>query len=222
MKRCVKCGHELADEAVFCHICGEKQVQNDNNSENTLHVDNGTPQAVKVKKNKNEIGLGNAMKLITACLCLFIVFGIGSFLYRVYSEQKHSEDIEWSKKSRNGMKWSEAVDYCKNLSENAYSDWRLPTISELRTLIENCPETETGGKCAVTDSCLDGWDCRNAPCKGCYESRDGIYSRFGDTYGLWSSSTDVSYTFGAWFVYFVNGGIANDDKVNTHYVRCVR
>lgn len=27
MKNCIKCGHELSDEAIFCHVCGAKQVQ---------------------------------------------------------------------------------------------------------------------------------------------------------------------------------------------------
>ena len=194
MKQCVKCGHELADEAVFCHICGEKQIHNDNNSENISHVDNQTPQPVKVEKKKNDIGLGNTIKLIAASICL-ILFGIMlSFVYRVYSEQKRSEEIkqnpqnermesleitektattektttdktttvkkttvkkrktlEWSKKSKNRIKWQEAVDYCKNLSENGHSDWRLPTIDEWRSTFQNCPETQPGGTCQVSE-----------------------------------------------------------------------
>mgnify|MGYP003571295323 CR=1 FL=1 len=38
MKQCIKCGHELADDAVSCHICGEKQV-----SENKKCSNCGTP-----------------------------------------------------------------------------------------------------------------------------------------------------------------------------------
>lgn len=230
MKQCIKCGHELADEAVFCHICGEKQVQSENNSGNTLHVDNQTPQAVKVENRENDGCLGNNMKLITASLYLLIVLGIGLFLYRISSEEKQIEKqidkyitLEWSKKSKKGMKWQDAESYCVFLVENGHNDWRLPTISELRTLIVDCPKTEIGGECAVTDSCLDNQDCGNDACTpSCYVSYDGLHSRFRDTGRLWSSSTCASYIHAAWYVGFDGGNVGSDLKTSRYYVRCVR
>ncbi len=35
------------------------------------------------------------------------------------------------------MTWNDAVDYCANLNEDGYSDWRLPNIDELKTLMGN-------------------------------------------------------------------------------------
>ena len=58
----------------------------------------------------------------------------------------------WSGKYFDQMDWLSAVNYCQNLAEGKYYDWRMPTISELRTLIQNCKSTETDGKCSITDS----------------------------------------------------------------------
>lgn len=105
--------------------------------------------------------------------------------------------------------WYEATDYCENLTECGYSDWRLPTINELRTLIQNCPATQTGGECKVTDSCLSDSECYTYDdCSiGCY---DGIYSelsKLGDDDFFWSSSTDTDNTDRAWGVYFISASV---------------
>lgn len=64
--------------------------------------------------------------------------------------------------------WAEANTYCQNLvwGDPAKEDWRLPTISELRTLVRGCADTQTGGGCGFTDSCLAG-TCYTGECAGC-------------------------------------------------------
>ena len=49
----------------------------------------------------------------------------------------------------------EATEYCENLEHDGYYDWRLPTINELRSLVdpELCPEAL---ECGFVDSCLQG------------------------------------------------------------------
>ena len=44
-------------------------------------------------------------------------------------------NFQWSNKAPSEMKWIDAVDYCNNLNEGGYSNWRLPNIDELKTLI---------------------------------------------------------------------------------------
>lgn len=63
---------------------------------------------------------------------------------------------------------SAAVAYCDDLELCGFTDWVLPTIGELRSIIRGCANTETGGPCPATDTCTrDG--CWNEACEGCPE-----------------------------------------------------
>ena len=136
--------------------------------------------------------------------------------------EKTYKKLNWSKKATDKMNWNDAKKYCEDLVEDGYSDWRLPTISELRTLIKNCPATETGGACKVTNDCLHYGNCRNDACEGCSGSSDGKYSKLGDTEWFWSSSEQSDFTDGAWYVYFSYGHVLNFYKSNFGNVRCLR
>jgi uncharacterized protein (TIGR02145 family) len=128
--------------------------------------------------------------------------------------------LNWSDASSSIMHWFAATTYCENLGG------RLPTISELRTLIQNCPGTETGGACKVTDKCLSEDDCWSMNCSGCEYDSSGKYSVFGDTGFFWSSSEqsdDASYV---WHVSFDGGHVGhsyrNYGPNDYDSVRCVR
>lgn len=130
----------------------------------------------------------------------------------------------WSPKASSTMNWDDAVSYCNNLTECGYSDWRLPTIGELRNLIQNCSGTEPGGSCGVTDSCLSFDGCWNDPCGGCSHDSSGYYSKLGDddNITLWSSSVRSDDSDYAWRVGFGYGHVGLDYKGSNIYVRCVR
>lgn len=125
----------------------------------------------------------------------------------------------WSSPTGTPKTWSEAGTHCSSISG------RRPTISELRKLIQNCPSTQTGGSCGVTDSCLAGGTCSSPNCEQCTDATDGRYSVFGDMYWLWSLQDNSSYTANAWYVDFKSGRIYNGDKNYTpanYDVRCVK
>ena len=127
------------------------------------------------------------------------------------------DGLNWSDVSSDKMNWNDATSYCQNLGG------RLPTISELRTLIQNCPGTETGGECGVTDSCLSWQDCRNDACDGCEYDDSGKYSVFGGyAYWFWSSSERSDDAGVFWHVGFQGGNVYSAYKHDHGYVRCVK
>ena len=102
----------------------------------------------------------------------------------------------WSAKSENKMPWNDAVNYCQNLTEGDFNDWRLPSIAVLKTLVQNCSSAK------------------------CTDDYTGKYSKFGETVYLWSSSEGEDFT--ALSIYFSDAStqpVSIDTNVN---VRCVR
>jgi len=91
--------------------------------------------------------------------------------------------------------WKNAIDYCQNLTLNSHSDWRLPNIKELTSLVS---------------------DTEYAP---------AINKIFQNSYSLsyLSSTTHASDSFVAWHVNFNHGIQYTKGKAfNDGYVRCVR
>jgi len=91
--------------------------------------------------------------------------------------------------------WAEAKSYCENLTLDGYSDWRLPSYPELRTIVDYTkynPAIKTGFKNTATDD----W--------------------------YWSASPNVDGDSHAWIVRFRHGNTDDGTKSNKNYVRCVR
>jgi len=91
--------------------------------------------------------------------------------------------------------WEGAREYCANLELGRYSDWRLPNIKELQSIVDVShykPAIKRGFKNVNTSDYF------------------------------WSSSVYVSDTKDAWVVYFKNGRTNYYNKTDENYVRCVR
>ena len=122
------------------------------------------------------------------------------------------------------MKWENALNYCENLTACGYSDWHLPTISELRSLVQNCLDIETGGACNISDSCTER-DCEESSVcypNSCDYDSSGKYSKIGDIMDFWSSSIVSDLKNYAWEISFGSAIISRRSKNETNYVRCVR
>ena len=131
-----------------------------------------------------------------------------------------------------------AIDYCGDLDESGYTDWRLPDIDELLSLMRGCVDADaTGGMdfstCGVTDPmCLDLYSCDEDPeCAWCEPlGGPGVTGCYWDPaildacgYGpIWSSSGLSNSSGSAWVVRFRYGGVSFESKNTWGEVHCVR
>ena len=106
--------------------------------------------------------------------------------------------LEWQCESPGEMSWPEALEYSGMLELDGKTDWRLPTVSELETLLDR--------------SVLH------------YELRPIVRREvpFRDRLSYWSSTTFQDGTKNAWIVMFDGAYVLSYYKSNAYHVRCVR
>lgn len=121
-------------------------------------------------------------------------------------------------KSNPGQKtWSDAMSYCDNLTEEGYSDWRLPSQRELMMI------WLLGGSSNVTsgDKNDTGLGSASKPVNTPY-----LYQQSGFTAvsagNYWSAAEDSGNSSNAWNVLFSTGYTRSNYKSYSYYVRCVR
>lgn len=135
----------------------------------------------------------------------------------------------WQNPPSYNLEWDEARELCEALDLAGFQDWRLPTISELRSLIRGCPQTETGGECGVTDGCLDMICFGDNVCDNCGPNLGpGTRGRYwpevlgGEGWEYWTASMTSDLEDVVWLVKFGYGRIGADFDDNSHSARCVR
>jgi len=108
----------------------------------------------------------------------------------------NGKSLMWAKDSSpESMPWKDALAYCENLTLAGYSDWRMPNIKSLRSLIDRE---------------------RERPAINLNYFPDTRYQAY------WSSTTYAASLRKAWIVGFIFGGSGGgDDKWDTELV-CVR
>jgi len=122
----------------------------------------------------------------------------------------------WSDRSEDEMTFYNARFYCDKIGGI------MPDIDLLRTLIKNCPKTETDGECLVFKSCSSKSKCWNENCLSCETAMDGSHSVLGQTGIGWSATVDFDNMYYAWSISFFGGRIESYYTHEKHYVWCVR
>jgi len=126
-------------------------------------------------------------------------------------------------------RWDEAVAYCSGLVWAGFSDWRLPTVSELRLLVKGCAATQPGGACGVNAGCAemrcDGTECNGCsanagPCVGRYLDPDLVRSCTATS--LWSITPVTDAPDFAWTLGTATGEIGPVAKTGSWEHWCVR
>lgn len=139
-----------------------------------------------------------------------------------------STGLVWQRGATSGLFWEEAVAHCDALSLGGRGDWRLPTIDELRSLVDHCPDSELGGRCPVTDPGCLAIDCSNVRCRGaCAGSlpEEGLCFRVGAPWEApcehyWSRS-ELSEGISAWMLSFRFALIDVGFKESEQWAQCV-
>lgn len=92
--------------------------------------------------------------------------------------------------------WNVALDYCADLILDGKTDWRLPDVVELQSIVD--------------------YGLTVAPII------DSMAFPDTDTTPYWSASSLASSSVGAWVVFFSNGEVNSVNKALSFFVRCVR
>jgi hypothetical protein len=103
--------------------------------------------------------------------------------------------LMWQKETAqyNTYIWQQALQYCENLDLAGQTDWRLPNVRELQSIVDYG---------------------RQQP------AIDPIFGAQSKWY--WSSSTLLFFSSHAWLVMFESGSVSSTYKLDGYYVRAVR
>ncbi len=136
--------------------------------------------------------------------------------------------LMWQKKSTAAYGAQEAaLKACQDMDLGGHSDWRLPAVDELRTLIQGCPGSMSDGGCEVRHGC--GLDCWTDPCAGCEDwTGPGTEGCFedpileGNCSFYWTTSFVADKDHFVWGVAFYKAKVVARDTMEANPVRCVR
>ncbi|MDH3348520.1 MAG: DUF1566 domain-containing protein [Desulfobulbaceae bacterium] len=104
-------------------------------------------------------------------------------------------DLMWMGDEAKSMTWKDSLKYCNNTRVGGYDDWRLPSVKELASLVD-----ETKHEPSIDSDAFIG--ARSAP--------------------YWSSTTNQKYFDFAWVIDFANGFEYGGQKDRRYFVRPVR
>jgi len=133
---------------------------------------------------------------------LLITLGLSTALFASFSKNGNivtdgSTGLQWQDDAIGSiMVWRAAIDYCENLTLDTYSDWRLPNLNELISIVD---DTKVSPSIDTT-----------------------VFQNTASASGHYWSSTSYRSSYRAWYVDFNEGTTVTRDKTYHYDVRCVR
>jgi len=105
--------------------------------------------------------------------------------------------IVWQQGESSEMDWESAMSYCENLSRAGKSDWRLPNINELQSIVDYSKYNPASDTSFFPDIHISMY---------------------------WSSTTDSRDIQSVSGIHFILGQVQNMGKTDAHdnYTRCIR
>lgn len=140
----------------------------------------------------------------TYIVCIFLLFSVfrGLSYAATFTQNANGtatdnvNNLVWQQGDGGGSKkWEEALTYCETSNLAGLTDWRLPNIKELLTLIDYTQRYDA------------------------YKINADVFVIEGSNY--WSSTTISQATTSAWTGNFLSGS-GSSAKSDNAYVRCVR
>jgi hypothetical protein len=117
--------------------------------------------------------------------------------------------LTWQQDNGGTMNWGAALEYCEGLTLGGYSDWRLPNVKELESIVDNTRYNPT-----INTTYLSIPDIQGTYCP--YEDVVELY--------YWSSTptTRMDYPNRLSFSFRHGNDASFDKSYNNNLVRCVR
>lgn len=127
--KCIKCGKTIDDDSRFCYFCGAKQ-------DRELKCDNCGHSIEFSFKHCPECGeeIDWDLKSLETGPFEFVNCGDYIVLAEPLGDVKMIEIFSTPEDFFRNLHFDEAKRYARNLRKGGYSDWRLPTIEELKMI----------------------------------------------------------------------------------------
>lgn len=128
---------------------------------------------------------------------------------------------KWEEGVERVKNWDPAKEHCENLEYAGHDDWRLPNLTELKSLVTGCAKTN---ECPVDADNYTYPGNYSTVCKTCDK---GNYMSAGlglnIDFPYWTSTTDdPSKNTRVWAINFMNGEVFYGYATAEHYAMCVR
>ncbi len=133
------------------------------------------------------------------------IFGM-IFIFFCFIQAEFIQSVNSIEDTKTNLMWQDTVEvnykeditlgrvYCEELILNGHIDWRLPTLKELQTLID-----QNGGKN--------------------YLNKKFLFFKKGN---YWSNTLNILDRTKYWVVDFQNGKVSSESGKTLNHIRCVR